>query len=166
MSVAANLLKEARLAAGLTQVELARRAATSQSAVAAYESATKVPSAETLDRLLRAAGAQIGTRPLPRRVPRTAGLRKLLQDYRSDILEVAATHRAANVRVFGSVARGEGNEGSDVDLIVDMEAGSSLLDQVRLRRALTELLGVEIDVVTSGGLLDRDDAILEEATPI
>jgi transcriptional regulator with XRE-family HTH domain len=57
MSVAAKLIREARQAAGLTQEELARRSRTSQSAVAAYESAAKVPSATTLDRLLRAAGS-------------------------------------------------------------------------------------------------------------
>jgi uncharacterized protein len=166
MSVAAEMIREARRVAGLTQSDLARRARTSQSAVAAYESAAKVPSTETLDRLLRAAGARIGILPLPREGRRTTGLRKLLHDHRGAILEVAASHRAANVRVFGSVARGEEIQGSDLDLLVDMEPGSSLLDQVRLRRALTELLGVEIDVVTTGGLLDRDEAILQEATPI
>jgi len=51
-------------------------------------------------------------------------------------------------------------------LLVDMAPGRSLLDQVRLRRALTDLLGAEVDVVTSGGLLDRDTSILKEAIPI
>jgi predicted nucleotidyltransferase len=166
MSVAAKLIREARQAAGLTQAELARRSRTSQSAVAAYESAAKVPTAGTLDRLLHAAGAKIGTLPLRPKGLRRAGLRKLLHDHRDEILEVAAKNGATNVRVFGSIARGEEGYGSDVDLLVDMDPGCSLLDQVRVRRALAKLLGVEVDVVTSGGLLDRDAGILEEATPI
>lgn len=166
MSVAARIIREARGAAGLTQDELARRARTSQSAVAAYESGSKVPTAETLDRLLQATGARIGALPLPRRSHGTAGLRTLLHERRGDILAIAARNGATNVRVFGSVARGEESPDSDVDLLVDMEPGCSLLDQVRIRRALTELLGLEVDVVTSGGLLDRDDVIIEEATPV
>ncbi len=166
MSPAAKLIKEARRAAGLTQAELARRACTSQSAVAAYEAATKVPTTDTLDRLLRAAGVSLGIVPTSGPQRSASGLRELLRRHRNEILEVAANNGATNVRVFGSLARGEEQEGSDVDLLVDMDPGSSLLDQVRLRRALNELLGVEVDVVTSGGLLDRDAAILRKATPV
>jgi predicted nucleotidyltransferase len=69
--------------------------------------------------------------------------------------------------VFGSVARGEETEASDVDLLVDTDPGRSLLDQVRLRRELGELLGVDVDVVTTGGLLERDgNTILGEAVPL
>lgn len=75
-------------------------------------------------------------------------------------------HAATNVRVFGSVARGEEGPTSDLDLLVDMRPGYSLLHQVRLRRDLKKLLGVEVDVVTSGGLLDRDIEILAEAIPV
>lgn len=166
MGIAAKLIRQARQAAGLTQKELARRSRTSQSAVAAYESGAKVPTAETLDRLLRAAGARIGALPLRRRDRRSAGLRKLLRDHRDEILELAARNGATNVRVFGSVARGEERHGSDLDLLVDIGPGCSLLDQARLRRALIELLGVEVDLVASGGLLDRDAAILREAIPV
>jgi len=91
----------------------------------------------------------------------------LLHERREEILEAAAAQHAGNVRVFGSVARGEETGGSDIDLMVDMEPGRSLLDQVRLRRALSQLLEVQVDVVTSGGLLERDrSTILEEAIPI
>lgn len=166
MSSAPKLIKDARRAAGLTQAELARRARTSQSAIAAYEAAAKVPTTDTLDRLLRAAGVGIGIVPLPTAQRNASDLRELLRRRRNEILEVAAKNGATNVRVFGSVARGEEQEGSDVDLLVDMDLGSSLLGQVRLRRALNELLGVEVDVVASGGLLDRDAAILREAAPL
>lgn len=166
MTLSARLIKEARTAAGLTQAELARRARTSQPTVAAYESGDKVPTAGTLERLLRAAGATLSVHPAPAR-QRSGRLRRLLRERRQDILDLAAEHHASNVRVFGSVARGEEASGSDIDLLVDMEPGCSLLDQVRLRRALSERLGVEVNVVTSGGLLGRDrEAIVGEAVPV
>jgi uncharacterized protein len=166
MILSARLLREARTAAGMTQAELARRAGTSQPAVAAYESGTKIPTVATLERLLAAAGASL-TASQARGGRRTSRLGRLLQERRQQILDVAARHHAGNVRVFGSVARGEETDRSDIDLVVDMEAGGSLLDQVRLRRALSELLGVDVDVLTSGGLLERDrSTILEEAVPI
>jgi hypothetical protein len=69
--------------------------------------------------------------------------------------------------VFGSVARGEETGSSDVDLLVDMGEGSSLLHQVRLRRELSELLDVDVDVVKAGGLLERDEeTILAQAVPL
>ncbi len=166
MSIAAKMIRESRQAAGLTQGELALRSRTSQSAVAAYESGAKVPTSETLDRLLRATGVSIGTQPLPGKNRSTLALAKLLRDHRDEILDIAAGNGATNVRVFGSVARNEEHQGSDVDLLVDMGPGRSLLDLVRLRRALTNLLGAEVDVVTSGGLLNRDTAILKDAIPI
>ena len=166
MALSARLIREARAAAGLTQAELARRAGTSQPTIAAYEAGGKVPNVDTLERLLRAAGTSLTT-SRPRRSQRTDRLRHLLSERREEILELAAHHHAGNVRVFGSVARGEEADRSDLDLLVDMEPGRSLLDQVRLRRAMSELLGVDVDVVTSGGLLPRDrSTILDEAVPL
>ena len=166
MTLSAQLIKEARAAAGLTQAELARRAGTSQPTVAAYEAGDKIPNVATLERLLRTAGTNLTT-SRHRGTQRTDRLRRLLSERRDEVLEVAAQHHAGNVRVFGSVARGEETEGSDIDLLVDMEPGRSLLDQVRLRRAMSELLGVDVDVVTSGGLLPRDrSTILDEAVPL
>lgn len=165
MDTAARLVRQARAAAGLTQAQLARRAGTSQPAVAAYESGAKTPTVATLDRLLGAAGQSL-TASTPQVQPPGVRLRRSLAEQRERILEVAAEHRASNVRVFGSVARGEEDSGSDIDLLVDMEPGASLLDQVRLRRSLIEVLGVEVDVVTSGGLQPRDFPLLEEAIPL
>ena len=70
------------------------------------------------------------------------------------------------MRVFGSVARGEAAEGSDVDLLVRFDPGRSLFDQVHLGNELADLLGVRVDLVAEGGLLDRDRHILDEAVPI
>jgi predicted nucleotidyltransferase/uncharacterized protein with HEPN domain len=99
---------------------------------------------------------RIETTPLTRSEQPQVRLRELLRLQGDEIRRIAADHGANNVRVFGSVAHGEDHPGSDVDLLVDMELGRTLLDQVRLRRALIELLGVEVDLVTTRGLLDRD----------
>jgi predicted nucleotidyltransferase/DNA-binding XRE family transcriptional regulator len=166
VTLSAKLIKEARTSAGLTQAELARRAGTSQPTVAAYESGAKVPTVGTLERLLRVAGARLNAQPA-RGKPRTVSLLRLLRKHRQNVLDLAAKHHATNVRVFGSVARGDATSVSDIDLLVDMEPGCSLLDQVRLRRALSERLGVEVDVVTSSGLFERDrKTILFGAVPL
>lgn len=89
-----------------------------------------------------------------------------LRRSRREILDIAARRGALGVRVFGSVARGEVTAASDVDLLVDFEAGRSLLDQVHLIADLKELLGVRVDVVAAGGLLERDAHILAEAVPL
>lgn len=166
MGVGSELIKRARKEAGLTQAELARRAATSQSAVAAYESGAKTPAVGTLERLLRAAGQRLGSGPVPTSKGRSTHLVRILRRHRNAILAIAREHHVSNVRVFGSVARGQESLGSDIDLLVDMDPDGSLLDQVRLRRALIELLGVEVDVLSSSGLLPRDSAILDEAVSL
>lgn len=76
---------------------------------------------------------------------------------------MAADHGASNVRVFGSVARGSAGPESDIDLLVDFEPGRSLVDHVGLWRDLEDLLGRPVDVVSSGGLTDRDDDIRADA---
>jgi predicted nucleotidyltransferase len=75
-----------------------------------------------------------------------------LRARRDEILEQAAAHGARNVRVFGSVASGEGDATSDVDLLVEMEPGRSLLDFVGLWQDLEELLGTTVDLLSDGGL--------------
>jgi predicted nucleotidyltransferase len=75
-----------------------------------------------------------------------------LQAIRQDILRVAAKHGAHNVRLFGSAARGEDRPGSDLDLLVDMESGRSLLDLVALGQDLEELLHRKVDVITDSSV--------------
>ncbi len=95
------------------------------------------------------------------------GIEELLKDRREDILRIAEQHGAHNVRVFGSVARGEARPDSDVDLLVEMEAGRSLLDLGGLLMDLQALLGREVDVVTDKGLRDRiRTRVLQEAKPL
>ncbi|MDQ3733313.1 MAG: nucleotidyltransferase family protein [Actinomycetota bacterium] len=89
-----------------------------------------------------------------------------LRRSRAAILAAARKRGARSVRVFGSVARGEASEASDVDLLVTFEPDRSLLDQVHLISDLERLLGRRVDVVAEGGLLERDHHILAEAVPL
>src|SRR6266508_3663202 len=75
-----------------------------------------------------------------------------LQDKRQDILRIAASHGARNIRLFGSAARGEDRPGSDVDLLVEMESDRSLLDLVALGQDLEELLQRKVDVLTDSSV--------------
>ncbi len=95
------------------------------------------------------------------------GVDELLKEKREEILKIAAKHGARNVRVFGSVARGKADPESDIDLLVDMEPGRSLLDLGGLLMDLRELLGREVDVVTERGLKPRIRArVLREAVAL
>jgi len=90
-----------------------------------------------------------------------------LRRRRDQILGVASRHGALNVRVFGSVARGESDERSDVDFLVEMERGRSLLDLGGFLMDLEELLGKRVDVVTERGLRSRiRERVLREAIPL
>lgn len=94
-------------------------------------------------------------------------LDELLQEKREDILSIASKRGASNVRVFGSVARGEADSKSDIDLLVDLEPGRSLFDLGGLLMDLQELLGHNVDVVTERGLRERvRERVLREAIPL
>ncbi len=91
---------------------------------------------------------------------------EILQKYRSEILDLAKRHGAGNVRVFGSLARGEGREGSDLDLLVTLGEGRSLLDLVGLKQDLEDLVQRPVDVVTERALSPYlRERVLSEATP-
>jgi len=94
-------------------------------------------------------------------------LELLRSEKRDQILRLAERHGARSVRVFGSVARGEASETSDLDLLVDWEPGRSLLDHVALVQDLEELLGTRVHVGTQSSLhWYVRDRILREATPL
>jgi len=94
-------------------------------------------------------------------------LQKLLKEKREDILRLATEHGAQHIRVFGSVARGEADDQSDIDFLVEMEPGRSLLDMGGLLMDLQELLGCQVDVVSVKGLKARiRDRVLQEAVPL
>lgn len=76
---------------------------------------------------------------------------EILKSRRADILRLAQEHGARNVRVVGSVARGEARAESDVDFLVEMDNGRSLLDLIKLNQDLETLLDRKVDVLTDGG---------------
>jgi uncharacterized protein len=91
----------------------------------------------------------------------------LLKTRRKEILETAMRNGAVNVRVFGSVARGDDSPDSDIDFLVNLEPGRSLMDLARLLRELNILLGRPVDVVTEAGLRPRiKPQVLKEARPL
>ena len=95
------------------------------------------------------------------------GIDELLRRKREEILRIAARHGARNVRVFGSVARGEADEASDIDLLVEFEPGRSLLEHAALLLELENLLGRKVDVVSDRGIKPRiRDRVLREAAPL
>jgi len=91
----------------------------------------------------------------------------LLTAHRHRVIEIAREHGAHNVRVFGSVAQGTDREGSDVDLLVDVDEGVSLFTMTGLELALRDLLGVEVDVRTPGEISHYiREKVLAEARPL
>lgn len=109
---------------------------------------------------LRGGAGPPGSAPWPEAPPALAGRR-------AEVLRIAEAHGARNVRVFGSQARGDADPGSDVDLLVELEPGRSLLDLIGLTRELEDLLGRQVDVVTERGISEHLRARIEaEAEPL
>jgi uncharacterized protein len=90
-----------------------------------------------------------------------------LAHLREAILDAATRHGVRNVRVFGSVARGDDRSDSDIDFLVDVDAGRTLLDVIALEQDLQALLGRRVEVLTEGGLSPYlQERILAEATSL
>ena len=91
----------------------------------------------------------------------------LLKERRKEVLLIAAKYGARDIRLFGSLARGEADENSDVDLLVQLEPGRSLFDLGGLQFELEALLGCRVDVVTQRGLKPRiRERVLQEAVTL
>ena len=92
---------------------------------------------------------------------------EMLTAKRGDILQLAAQHGAHNVRVFGSVARGESGPTSDIDFLVEMDHGRSLLDLIELSQELETFLQRKVDILTDEGLSPYlQQRIHAEAVPL
>ena len=90
-----------------------------------------------------------------------------LRARRDEIERLATSRGARNIRVFGSVARGDTDANSDVDLLVDLDPGRSLMDLGGLWMDLERLLGTKVDVVSARGLRERVRVrVLQEAVPL
>ena len=152
-ATAGTLLRQARKRAGLSQVDLAARAGVTQSVISAYESGQRQPSLPTLARLIGAAGFELTLglrRPARRRLSGPVGRR--VRRHRKDLVAAAAAHGVSNLRVFGSVARGEDHPGSDVDLLADFPPGLSLFGLSRLEADLEAILGTRVDLIPAADL--------------
>jgi hypothetical protein len=161
------MLRAARRAARLSQTELARRAGVAQPVISAYESDRREPSLVMLAKLVEATGYRLAVEvvPGPRPVQGLPDTRlgRRLRRHRRAVIEIAGRRGASEVRVFGSVARGEDTEASDIDLLVDLDEGVGVVSLAGLRRELTEVLGVEVDVVPVVALKPgiRDEVLAE-----
>ncbi|WP_280338460.1 nucleotidyltransferase domain-containing protein [Nocardia neocaledoniensis] len=150
-ATAGRLIYEARQRRRLTQRELAKRAGVAQSTVATLESGRRQPSFAMVERLLAAAGFRLGTSLVNAVRPSV-----LLEEHRSEFEALLARYPVANVWLFGSVARGEDRSDSDLDLLVELAAGASVLDILDLDAELGELLGCPVDVVTTVDLKSNE----------
>jgi predicted nucleotidyltransferase len=96
-----------------------------------------------------------------------SGMDKAIREKRAEILRIMGAHGARNPRIFGSAARGQGQPSSDIDVLVEMEPGRTLLDLVGLEQDLGATLGRHVDVVTDGGISPYlRDRIVAEAVPL
>ncbi len=92
---------------------------------------------------------------------------ELLKEKRAEILRIAAQHGARNVRLFGSVARGEARPDSDIDVLVEFEPGRTLLDRIGMIQDLEDLLGRKVDVVTEKALHQYiRQQVIKQAVPL
>ncbi|MFZ2260324.1 MAG: helix-turn-helix domain-containing protein [Luteococcus japonicus] len=133
-------LRSRRLRAGLTQMELARRSGVPQPNIAAYERGRRNPSSATMQRL------EAALRP---------SAQEALARHHDDVVAILGRHGLRNPRVFGSVARREDHNGSDIDLLVDAAPDLDLLDLIDAADELEALLGRGVDIVTSRSLSDE-----------
>ncbi|PCN46756.1 nucleotidyltransferase [Curtobacterium sp. 'Ferrero'] len=158
---AAELIRDARVRADLTQVQLAVRAGVTQSVISTYENGRREPSLAALQRLLLAAGftTTIELEPVEEPPP----LRERVAAVRDDLVTIVHRRGGSNPRLFGSVARGEDGPGSDVDLMVDLERGLGIFALMRIQDEAEQLLGVRVDVVDAAGM---DPEVVRSAVPL
>jgi len=98
--------------------------------------------------------ANLKAREIPNNITRIRFMKlgKILREKRDQILTIARQYGARNVRIFGSIARGEGKRDSDLDVLVELEPGRSLLDIIAIKQDLEDLLNTKVDVVTEAAV--------------
>ena len=162
---AASTIRGARARAGLTQMELAANAKVAQSVVSAYESSKREPSLETLRKLVAAAGFDLDVVLVPSVLE--SSRRQLVDQNTSRLLRALRPLGASNVRLFGSVARGDDGPDSDIDLLVDIEPGVGFFALGQMRSAAERILQSTVDIVPSSSLKpDVAERVFGEAIPL
>jgi hypothetical protein len=139
----------------MSQAELAVRAGVAQSVISAYEAGRRQPALPTLARLIDATGYDlvVDIQWQPPQLTRLSGPDgQLVRHKRRELVAAAAAHDVRNLRVFGSVARGEDRAGSDVDLLADLPPGMGLLGLGRVQAELEAILGTRVDLVPANDL--------------
>lgn len=147
----AETIRRARRAAGLTQRGLSESSGVTQPSIAAYETGRVTPTGQTLERLL----AACHQRPS-----------QALTRHREAVIETIAGAGGRDVRVFGSIARGDDRIGSDVDLLVHLPEDMGMFDLVDLEQRLEDLLGVGVDIVDDQGASRVLEQARAEAIPL
>lgn len=145
------ILINARKSSRLTQEQVAERAGTSQSAVVRYEKGLQTPSVDTLKRLLKANGFDlILDIKRAKKVAPKSELFKIVQANRGEIREILHSLGARNIRIVGSVARGDDNEKSDLDLLVDIgkDTGNTFKAVISAEQ-ISKIVGCDVDILVS-----------------
>lgn len=154
MEISARL-RRARSEAGWTQHDLERATGIRQSTIAAYETGRRAPGQDACRRIL----TSIGLRPSD-----------LLDRHRDEVRRALAELGITDARVFGSVARGDDDEGSDVDILLTPPHGADFVDMAALDARLEQIIGTDVDIVSVRSLDPGRDArhrqILADASPI
>jgi len=162
IETAASTIRGARVRAGLTQMELAARAHITQSVVSAYESSRREPSFEMLKKLVAASGFDCEILLVPAVAKSTR--RQSIEQNRLHLRRALRTLGAHNIRLFGSVARGDDGADSDVDLLVDIEPDVGLFALGQMRSEAERILGISVDIVPANSLKpDVAERVLAEA---
>jgi len=159
---AAEILLRARLRAGLTQDAVARRAGVSQSVVSAYEKGRREPTLPTLRRLVDATGTRL-------EIDLSAPLSTLerVRTRRDELIGELGRLGVTNIRVFGSVARGDDTADSDVDLLVHLAPEADLITLGAAMNVAERILNATVDVVPDIGLkAGIKEEVLREAVPL
>jgi uncharacterized protein len=165
VSYAAFTIRSARRRAGMTQTQLATRANLDQSVVSAYESSKREPSYEMLRKLVAAAGFEMDVVLVPSAERSTK--KQALENNRNRLLRALRQLGARDVKVFGSVARGDDGPESDIDLLVDIAPDIGLFALGRMRSEAERILGSRVDIVPANSLKpDVADRVLAEAVAL
>ena len=133
--------------------------------ISAYEAGKREPALSTLQRLVTASGFRLDLTLIPR--PPLSPNQKILATHRDELVARLKELGASNVRVFGSVARGDDTANSDIDLLVDLDAGVGLFGLARLQSESERILRVPVDIVPADSLKPRfAQKVLSESRPL